>query len=684
MAPPLATIQKQISTLALRWKAAITVNSNHTPEQAKNRTGYVPGPGKPSLQEREQISIKNLTAVAQPAAPPAAATATATAVKPDLQKLPISPIRPIPIHPIILVPAAFDWRSHNGGDYVTPITDQGGCGSCVAFGSIASMESWIRIAYQNPAMAVDKSEAHLWFCYGPAAGAGACPGGGWWPDPAYSAMQQGITDASCFQYTAANQPCNLCASWEETLTHTTGWHTISSGVQDIKAYIAEHGPVTTCFTVYEDFYYYYTGGVYTYNAQTAGAVVGGHCVCIVGYDDTQSCWILKNSWGTGWGESGFFQMSYGSCGIDAEVWAIEGIVIPAAVGQGSRIDGYQTSFNNQQHVNFIGTDGHVHELYYTNQWSHNDLTAAAGAPNAAAGSPLDGYETAYSSQQHVNYLGTDGHVHELYYASSWAHNDLTVAGGAPAAAAWSSLDGYATTFNNQQHVNFIGANCHVYELVYTDHWACNDLTQITNATNTVVGSPLDGYETTFNNQQHVNYIGEDGHVHEFVYTDHWAHNDLTADAGAPAVMAGSGLDGYQTSFNSQQHVNFIGPECHVYELVYTDHWAHNDLTQITNAPVTAQESALDGYQTTFNNQQHVNYLGTDGHIHELVYTDHWSHNDLTADAGAPGAMARTPLDGYQTTFNNQQHVNYIGADGQIHELVYTNRWSDNDLSEVYH
>jgi hypothetical protein len=149
-------------------------------------------------------------------------------------------------------------------------------------------------------------------------------------------------------------------------------------------------------------------------------------------------------------------------------------------------------------------------------------------------------------------------------------------------------------------------------------------------------------------------------------------------------MAGSGLDGYQTSFNNQQHVNFIGPECHVYELVYTDHWGHNDLTQIAGAPITAQESALDGYQTTFNNQQHVNFLGTDGHIHELVYTDHWSHNDLTNAAGAPGAMARSPLDGYQTTFNNQQHVNYLGADGQIHELVYTNRWSDNDLSEVYH
>lgn len=176
MALPLATLQKQISTLGLRWRAATTVNSNHTSEQAKNRTGYVPGPGKPSLQEREQISLKNLTALA--ATPPT--TATTAVAEPDLaKKLPIVPIRPIPIHPIILVPSAFDWRSHNGGDYVTPIVDQGGCGSCVAFGSIAAMEAWIRIAKQNPTLAVKKSEAHLWFCYGPPTGAGACPPGGW-------------------------------------------------------------------------------------------------------------------------------------------------------------------------------------------------------------------------------------------------------------------------------------------------------------------------------------------------------------------------------------------------------------------------------------------------------------------------------------------------------------------------
>jgi hypothetical protein len=246
----------------------------------------------------------------------------------------------------------------------------------------------------------------------------------------------------------------------------------------------------------------------------------------------------------------------------------------------------------------------------------------------------------------------------------------------------SALDGYETSFNNQQHVNYIGADGHVHELVYTDHWSHNDLAQAVGGAPAVAPrSALDGYQTTFNNQQHVNYIGTDGHVHELVYTDHWSHNDLTQVAGAPNVAPGSALDGYQTSFNNQQHVNYIGTDGHVHELVYTDHWSHNDLTQAAGAPNVAPGSALDGYQTSFNNQQHVNYIGTDGHVHELVYTDHWSHNDLTQAAGAPNVVPGSALDGYETSFNNQQHVNYIGADGHVHELVYTDHWSHNDLTD---
>ena len=218
----------------------------------------------------------------------------------------------------------------------------------------------------------------------------------------------------------------------------------------------------------------------------------------------------------------------------------------------------------------------------------------------------------------------------------------------------------------------------------SEAWIRNPVTVTVNLVTVAPGTHLDGYQTTFNNQQHVNFIGTDNHVHELVYTDHWSHNDLTAAAGAPSAIAGSPLDGYQTDFNSQQHVNFIGTDHHVHELVYSNRWSHNDLTAAAGAPNAASGSALDGYETSFNKQQHVNFIGTDNHVHELVYSSSWSHNDLTAAAGAPNAVTVGRLDGYQTSFNSQQHVNFIGPDNHVCELVYSSRWSYNDLIQAYY
>jgi hypothetical protein len=99
-------------------------------------------------------------------------------------------------------------------------------------------------------------------------------------------------------------------------------------------------------------------------------------------------------------------------------------VAPAA---GSALDGYWGS-DGSQHVNFVGSDGDVHELYIGpgRSWVDNDLTAVAGAVAPAAGSALDGYWGSDGSQ-HVNFVGSDGDVHELYIApgGGWVANDLT-------------------------------------------------------------------------------------------------------------------------------------------------------------------------------------------------------------------------------------------------------------------
>lgn len=91
---------------------------------------------------------------------------------------------------------------------------------------------------------------------------------------------------------------------------------------DMKNGISTKGPLVTCFTVYGDFYAY-TNGIYSH---VQGNVAGGHCVSVVGHNDTEQYWICKNSWGIGWDEIGFFRIVYGQCGIDAEMWAVDGIL----------------------------------------------------------------------------------------------------------------------------------------------------------------------------------------------------------------------------------------------------------------------------------------------------------------------------------------------------------------------
>ena len=66
--------------------------------------------------------------------------------------------------------------------------------------------------------------------------------------------------------------------------------------------------------VFEDFLYY-RSGVYRY---VAGDFLGLHAVAAVGYDDATTSWIIKNSWGNGWGASGFANIAFGECGIDTD------------------------------------------------------------------------------------------------------------------------------------------------------------------------------------------------------------------------------------------------------------------------------------------------------------------------------------------------------------------------------
>ena len=224
-------------------------------------------------------------------------------------------------------PPSFDWRNVDGANYITPIKDQGGCGSCVAFGTVATLEGTYQAGRGDASTGIDLSEGQLFYCG--AAGEGYNCETGWYADHALNyAANPGIADESCFPYSAGDQGCSLCSDWQNRVVRAAAWHSIPS-VDDMKSWISSIGPLSACFCVYNDFFSY-VDGVYTH---VTGDVAGGHCISVIGYDDSAGCWMAKNSWGTGWGESGFFQIAYGqgaypdgTGAIDSQMWAIDGIV----------------------------------------------------------------------------------------------------------------------------------------------------------------------------------------------------------------------------------------------------------------------------------------------------------------------------------------------------------------------
>jgi C1A family cysteine protease len=216
------------------------------------------------------------------------------------------------------LPSAFDWR--DSGD-VTPVKDQNPCGTCWVFGTLSAVESRVLIvdgveynfSEQNVACCTDPSWVYL--------NHNRCMGGGWSWLATDVLTKKGTRLESCDPYntgTINTEPCNDSCS---TIKRVTGYRWITDNPNDIaevKDAIYNYGPVSMAF-YYSDARMY-PGSIYYYPGCTADA---NHLVSIVGWDDSiahplgggSGAWIVKNSWGTGWGDSGYFYLCYGSANM---------------------------------------------------------------------------------------------------------------------------------------------------------------------------------------------------------------------------------------------------------------------------------------------------------------------------------------------------------------------------------
>jgi C1A family cysteine protease len=198
------------------------------------------------------------------------------------------------------LPSKFDWRDQG---MVTPIKDQGNCGSCWAFASVGALESQILLTSGGEP---DLSEQFVVSCnrlnYG-------CDGGVM--GIVYTFLKwTGTPNEECFPYRAKDLPClRRCPEWRDTRVRIDSWIWVARDVDALKAAVYEN-PVAMAFNVYDDFFYY-ESGVYEH---VSGELAGGHAVIIVGWDDNPPegipCFIVKNSWSEDWGEKGYFRIGY--------------------------------------------------------------------------------------------------------------------------------------------------------------------------------------------------------------------------------------------------------------------------------------------------------------------------------------------------------------------------------------
>jgi len=191
-----------------------------------------------------------------------------------------------------------DWRNKNA---ITPVKNQGSCGSCWAFSATESIESEAFLSGKYKLFVLGPQQ--IVSCDKKSNG---CNGG----DPAtaftYIAANGMETEAD-YPYTAKTGTCKFNA--QKVTVKISGQKKVSGGESGMLTGLAGR-PLSVCHNT--GGWQHYSGGI-----MTSCSSGGGHCTQMVGYASSGDYWIVKNSWGGSWGNSGYLWLKKGQnlCGI---------------------------------------------------------------------------------------------------------------------------------------------------------------------------------------------------------------------------------------------------------------------------------------------------------------------------------------------------------------------------------
>lgn len=246
-------------------------------------------------------------------------------------------IRPAPVTSDLAkmaaaLPQHWDWRNVNGVNFVSPVRNQASCGSCYSFASMGMLEARIRVLSNN-SQTPTFSPQQIVSCSEYSQG---CDGGFPYLIGKY-AQDFGVVEESCFPYVGKDTPCGLPQNCGRTYaaeySYVGGFYGGCSEAA-MMLELVKNGPMAVAFEVYPDFMHY-KEGIYhhTFLTDTVNPFeLTNHAVLLVGYGHChmtgQKYWIVKNSWGTAWGEEGYFRIRRGSDECSIESIAVAANPIP--------------------------------------------------------------------------------------------------------------------------------------------------------------------------------------------------------------------------------------------------------------------------------------------------------------------------------------------------------------------
>ncbi|KAI3495921.1 hypothetical protein L1887_38268 [Cichorium endivia] len=195
------------------------------------------------------------------------------------------------------IPPKLDWRTKNA---VGPVKNQQGCGSCYAFAGVEAVEGLHAIKNKQ---LVELSPKELVDC----AKVGGCDGGYFTACYEYIAKNGGLTTMKNYPYVPKVEPCNLQKE-KDIAVEVHGYENMPSpGIEEDMYKVIANQPLACCMEWNENVSAYKEG---VFDGDCGPKIQ--HAISVVGYDQTpdgQKYWIIKNSWGEGWGEKGYMRLA---------------------------------------------------------------------------------------------------------------------------------------------------------------------------------------------------------------------------------------------------------------------------------------------------------------------------------------------------------------------------------------